>query len=408
MFTLTIIVILTVFLLDILLSTLNYKHRHQPIPSNVSDVYNQKEYDRWLKYTMENHRLSMVEKIIGTLILIIFLYIDFFPFLMNLVNDFTQNPIIQTLLFLGIYGAISFFLGIGFHLYRTFSIEERYGFNQSSARTFVVDQVKSIILSILLGGSILYALLSLYLHMGNRFILHAWLLLVSISLLINLLYTKLFVPLFNKLTPLPPGELYENIHKLAVLTGYEVKKISVMDASKRSSKLNAYFSGLGKFKQIVLFDTLIEKCSPDEIVSVLAHEIGHAKHKDVLRQFGISIIQLTVVLVLLTFFLSSDTLSQAFGFETAHMGFALILFGILMEPVGIVASIPLTFISRKAEYRADAFAAASGYRDAMISALKVLARENFANLTPHPLVVKMTYSHPPISQRIEALEDITH
>lgn len=404
MFTLTILVILIVFLLDILMSSLNYKHRKQPIPANVADVYDQKEYARWLKYTMENHRLSMVEKTMDALILVIFLSIGFFPFMADLANGFTQHPILQTLLFLGFYGAVSFVLGIGFHLYRTFSIEERYGFNQSSVKTFVVDQVKSIFLSILLGGSILYALLSLYLRMGNRFILYAWLLLVSITLLINLLYTKLFVPLFNKLTPLPPGELYENIHKLAVSTGYEVKKISVMNASKRSSKLNAYFSGFGKFRHIVLFDTLLEKCSTDEIVSVLAHEIGHGKHKDVLRQFFISMVQMSVVLVLLTFFLSSDGLSQAFGFQSPHMGFALILFGILMEPVGIVVSIPLTFISRKAEYRADAFAADSGYRDAMISALKILARENFANLTPHPLVVKITYSHPPISQRIEALE----
>jgi len=403
MFTLTISVILIVFLLDILLSSLNYKHRQQPIPANVADVYDQNEYARWLKYTMENHRLSMVEKTMDTLILIIFLSIGFFPFLANLANGFTQNPVLQTLLFLGFYGAVSFALGIGFHLYRTFSIEERYGFNQSTVKTFVVDQVKSIFLSILFGGSILYALLTLYLRMGNRFILYAWLLLVSITLLINLLYTKLFVPLFNKLTPLSPGELYDNIHNLAVSTGYEVKKISVLDASKRSSKLNAYFSGFGKFKQIVLFDTLIEKCSPDEIVSVLAHEIGHAKHKDVLRQFFVSMVQMSVGLVLLTWFLSSDTLSQAFGFQTPHMGFALVLFGILMEPVGIVVSIPLSHISRRAEYRADAFASDSGYRDAMISALKVLARENFANLTPHPLVVKMTYSHPPISQRIEAL-----
>lgn len=338
-----------------------------------------------------------------TCILIIFLSIGFFPFLADLANGLALDPIFQTLLFLGFYSAIRFVLGIGFHWYRTFSIEERYGFNQSTVKTFVFDQVKSIFLSILLGGSLLYALLTLYLRMGNRFILYAWLLLVSITLLINLLYTKLFVRLFNKLTPLPPGKLSDNIHNLALSTGYEVKKISVMDASKRSSKLNAYFSGFGKFKHIVLFDTLLEKCSTDEIVSVLAHEIGHAKHKDVLRQFLISMVQMSVVLVLLTFFLSSDGLSQAFGFQSPHMGFALILFGILMEPIGIVVSIPLTFISRKAEYRADAFAADSGYRDAMISALKVLARENFANLTPHPLVVKMTYSHPPISQRIEAL-----
>ncbi len=403
MFTLTLIIILTVFLIDLILSTLNFKHRNQPIPSNVADVYDQSAYDKWLNYTMENHRISIVEKVLDTVLLILFLSFGLFPALAELADGITQEPVLQTLLFLGFYGTISFVLGIGFQWYRTFSIEERYGFNQATVKTFLLDQLKSIILAILLGGGILYTLLTLYLRMGNRFILYAWLLMVSVALLINLLYTKVFVRLFNKLTPLPPSELYDKIHDLAISTGYEVKKISVMDASKRSSKLNAYFSGFGKFKQIVLFDTLLEKCSSDEIVSVLAHEIGHAKHKDVLRQFVISMIHMSVVLVLLTFFLSSDSLSQAFGFGVAHMGFALILFGILMEPVGIVVGIPLSHISRKAEYRADAFAADSGYRDAMISALKVLARENFANLTPHPLVVKMTYSHPPISQRVEAL-----
>jgi len=405
MFTFTILIILAVFFLDLLLSTLNYRHRNHPVPDNVSDVYDQSDYDKWLKYTMENHRISMIEKVFDTVLLILFLSFGLFPVLAGLADGLAKNLVFQTLFFLGFYGAISFVLGIGFHWYRTFSIEERYGFNQSTIKTFILDQLKSILLTIFLGGGIVYALLNLYLHMGNRFILYAWLMMVSITLLINLLYTKLFVRLFNKLTPLPPGELFDNINNLAVSTGYEVKKISVMDASKRSSKLNAYFSGFGKFKQIVLFDTLIEKCSPDEIVSVLAHEIGHAKHKDVLRQFFISTVQMSVVLVLLTFFLSSDELSQSFGFQAVHMGFALILFGILLEPVGIVAGIPLTYISRKAEYQADAFAAASGYRDAMISALKVLARENFANLTPHPLVVRMTYSHPPISQRIEALNE---
>lgn len=403
LYTLTILIILAVFLLDITLSTLNYKHRNQTIPANVADVYDQNAYDKWLNYTMENHRISMIEKVLDTMLLILFLSVGLFPALAGLADRFTQDPVLQTLLFLGFYGAISFVLGIGFHWYRTFSIEERFGFNKSTIKTFVLDQLKSILLAILLGGGILYTLLTLYLRMGNRFILYAWLLMVSLTLLINLLYTKIFVRLFNKLTPLPLGELYDKINDLAVSTGYEVKKISVMDASKRSSKLNAYFSGFGKFKHIVLFDTLLEKCSIDEIVSVLAHEIGHAKHKDVLRQFLISLVQMSVVLVLLTFFLSSDALAQAFGFRTAHMGFALILFGILMEPVGILVGIPLSHLSRKAEYRADAFAAVSGYRKPMISALKVLARENFANLTPHPLVVKMTYSHPPISQRVEAL-----
>jgi STE24 endopeptidase len=176
-----------------------------------------------------------------------------------------------------------------------------------------------------------------------------------------------------------------------------------MNASKRSARLNAFFSGFGKFKHIVLYDTLLEKCGTDEIVAVLAHEIGHARHKDVLRNFFISMVQISVYLLLLTFFLSSSTLARSFGFEQTHLGFALILFAILAEPFGILLGIPLSAMSRTAEFRADRFAAQAGYQTAMISALKILARENFSNLTPHPAVVKMTYSHPPVSQRIEAL-----
>jgi STE24 endopeptidase len=403
MFQLTIAVILIVFFIDLSLSIMNYRYRNHPIPENVADVYKEEEYQKWLRYTMENHRLSMAAKIVNTTVLLLFLVTGVFPFLARRIQGLTADAILQTLLFLGAYFWIMFVLNIGFQAYRTFSIEERYGFNKSTVGTFLMDQLKSILLTFLLGGLTLKALLTLYHSMGNGFLLYAWALMVFLVFLVNILYTRIFVRLFNKLTPLPEGELKVKIQALAGSTGYEVRKISVMNASKRSGRLNAFFSGFGKFKHIVLYDTLIEKCTTDEIVSVLAHEIGHAKHKDVLRNFLIAMIQIGFYLLVLTFFLSSAALAESFGFPAVHDGFSLILFSILMEPFGILLGIPLSAISRRAEYRADGFAAETGYRSAMISALKVLARENFSNLTPHPVVVKMTYSHPPISQRITAL-----
>jgi STE24 endopeptidase len=404
MFQLTLAVIIAMFILDLSLSILNYRHRGQPIPENVADVYNAEDYQKWLNYTRETHRLSILQKVIHTVVLILFLVFGIFPAIAAAASRYSEDPVLQTILFLGFYAMISFFLDIRFTWYRIFSIEERYGFNRSTVYTFLMDQMKSLVLTVVVGGGLLYVLLTLYLRMGNGFLFYAWLLIMGLSLLMNILYTKVFIRIFNKLTPLPDGELKDKIEALGTRSGYGIRGISVMDASKRSARLNAFFSGFGKFKHIVLYDTLLEKCTPDEIVSVLAHEIGHARHKDVLRNFLISAVQISVYLALLTFFLSSKEFAQAFGFQDVHMGFALILFGILMEPFGILLSIPLSAISRKAEYRADGYAAEMGYRDAMVSTLKVLARENFSNLTPHPLVVKMTYSHPPVSQRIQSLQ----
>ncbi|UWG97101.1 M48 family metallopeptidase [Dehalobacter sp. DCM] len=403
MFLLTLFVISIVFILNISLSILSYSYRNQPIPENVSDVYDEIGYKKWLNYTMENHRLSILEKIVNTGMLLLFLTLGIFPALANAVNRLTDDPILQTLLFLGVYFFISYILNIGFSWYHNFSIEERYGFNKSTIKTFILDQLKSILLTLVLGSIILYILLALYLNMGNGYLIYAWLVVASIMLAVNLLYTQLFIRIFNKLSPLPDGELKQKIEELAKNTGFEIKKISVMDASKRSGKLNAFFSGFGKFKHIVLYDTLLQKCTSDEIVSILAHEIGHAKHRDVLRNVLISLVQIAVYLVLMTFFLSSVNLANAFGFSHVHLGFSIVLFGILIEPIGIALGIPLSAYSRKAEYKADEFALQVGYKKAMISALKVLARENFSNLTPHPLVVRLTYSHPPISHRIEAL-----
>lgn len=403
MLLLTVSIIIAVYLIDVSLLVLNYKHRNQPIPENVKDVYKENEYKKWLRYTLETYRISIITSTLSAFTLILFLILGVFPMLANLANDLSTDTIIQTLIFLGLYSAINFCLRIGFQWYRVFNIEERYGFNRSTPKTFIIDQLKSLLLSIVLGGGLLYILLFLYKQLNHLFFPVGWLFIVLFFLAVNLLYTRFFIQLFNKLTPLSEGELYDRIQTLTRKTGYEIKKISIMNASKRSTKINAFFSGFGKFKHIVLYDTLLEKCGVGEISSVLAHEIGHAKNKDVLKNILIFIVQLSFIMFLFARFLSSDSLFLAFGFDEMNIGFSLILFSILIRPLDILISIPLNAYSRKAEYRADNFALKAGYKHEMINALKILARENFSNMTPHPFVVKMTYTHPPVSQRIQAI-----
>ncbi len=404
MFQLTLSIIVVVFIIELTVSIRNYTYRNEPIPSNVKDVYEPDAYRKWRKYTAETFRFSTIMKVLHTMLLIVLLFMGFFPWLANFSSRLTSNPIAETIVFLALYYLLEYLVDIGPMIYRNFSIEERYGFNKTTPKTFLADQVKSLGLTALLGGGLLYGFLVLYSRLGSQFVLYAWVALMVLSLLINVLYTKVFVRLFNKLTPLPEGELKEKIRALADQTDYEVRKISVMDASKRSTRLNAFFSGFGRFKQIVLFDTLVEKCDADEVVSVLAHEIGHAEHKDVWKNFLLSSLQIAGILALLALFLDYPSLVTDFGFSSAHLGFSLVLFAILSEPLSLLLGIPLSAHSRKAEYRADAYTVEVGYGGAMIRALKILARENFSNLTPHPWMVKLRYSHPPISQRIEAIE----
>lgn len=399
---LTIAIILATFAFDMWLSILNYNHRTQPIPDNVKDIYDTQSYSRWLNYTMENFRLGMIAKVLSTIIIVALLTFGFFPVLNRFSLTISPNPIIRTMIFVGIYMILNSLIDIPFSYIKNFRIEEKYGFNKTTKKTFVLDLLKSLVMMIVLGGSVLYVLLSLYLNSEN-FILYTWLFLVTIMIFINILYTKVFIKIFNRLTPLPDGELKNKIMEFAQKTGTSIKSISVMDASRRTKKLNAFFSGFGKFKSIVLYDNLIEKMSSDEIVAVLAHEIGHGKHMDTLRNLLMSLIQMGIMLYFLQLFLSWEALSISFGFETVNIGFGLILFSVFLSPIDILLDVPLSAISRWAEYRADGYAKENGYKEAMITALKRLAQENFANLTPHPLMVKMTYSHPPISQRISAL-----
>ena len=388
------------------ISILNYKNRTAPIPKIVSDVYDDDEYKKWLKYSMENYRFSLIGSVFDIVLSLVLLLSGLFIVFKDISEDLSTVLDIQILIFLGIYFLISFFFDIFFSYYSKFSIEERYGFNKTTKTTFIKDKVKSLILTIVFGGGLIYLLSTLFYKFEDWFFISAWISLVAIMLFVNMFYVKLIVPMFNKLTPLEDGELKDKINKFGIDVGYEVTKISVIDASKRSTKLNAYFSGLGKMKQVVLYDTLIEKMSPDEIVAVLAHEIGHSKHKHIYTGIIQSVLMISINLGVLLFTLQSPVLSTAFGFDDVHFGFGIIIFSILLSPVSIILGAISSGISRKHEYQADKYAVDHGFKGPMMTALKILSKENFSNLTPHPIYVKLTYSHPPIASRLEAIEKI--
>ena len=388
------------------LSVLNYKNRTAPIPKIVSDVYDKEEYNTWLKYSMETYRFSLIDSVFGMIISLVLLLSGLFVVFKDISEGLTKTTSLQILIFMGIYFFISFFFDIFFSYYSKFSIEERYGFNKSTKKTFIFDKIKGLILTIVFGGGLIYLLYTLYESAGNWFFITAWASLVAIMLFVSMFYVKLIVPIFNKLRPLEEGELKDKINAFGNKVGYEVTKISVIDASKRSTKLNAYFTGLGKMKQVVLYDTLIEKMTPNEIVAVLAHEIGHSKHKHIYSGIIQTSIMISINLGVLVFTLNSPDLSTAFGFENVHFGFGIIIFGVLLSPISIILGAITSGISRKHEYQADKYAVDNGFKKPMMGALKTLSKENFSNLTPHPLYVKLTYSHPPVADRLTAIEKI--
>ncbi len=386
------------------LSMLNYKNRFAEIPEEVKDIYDEEKYQTWLKYNMETFRFSSVYKVVDLVLFLVLLITGAFVWVKD-ISLVSSSTSIQLLIFMGIYYSISFIFGIASSYYFSFHIEEKFGFNKMTIKTFIFDKIKSLILTIVFGGGIVYLLFTLYTNVGNMFFVYSWVALIVIMLGMNMVYTSLIVPIFNKLTPLPEGPLKEKIVSMAAKTDYAIDRISVMDSSKRSTKLNAYFSGLGKTKKIVLYDTLVDKMSDDEIVAVLAHEIGHNKKHHTVY----SIIQMMITLSLyigIFLVVLNDTVSTAFGFDQLHFGFSIIMFGVLIEPIVTFIGVFTSKLSRKFEYQADAFAADNASKEFMISALKVLSRENFANLTPHPLFVKMRYSHPPTADRIKAINKL--
>ena len=407
MSTLIIILLILMFIIDLSITLLNYNHRNTPLADNVKGIYDEDTYSKWLNYTMEKLRLETIEKSLNLLILLTLLLSGFFKVLETFSVQTSANTILQTLIFLGIFMGLQLFIGLPFGWFNTFKIEAKYGFNKTSVKTFCLDQIKGLLIGGFLMGAFVYGMQMLYITFANQllmFILYTWLFVSSIMLITFVLYTKVFVRLFNKLKPIDEGSLKDEIKSLALKTGFSIKAISIMDASKRSTKLNAFFSGLGKTREVVLYDTLVTKLSDEQILAVLAHELGHAKHKDAIRMLFIQILVFGVYAMGIGLILQSSDLFKAFGLTGVNFGFEIILFTILIEPVSLLISIPVSALSRRAEYKADAFSAKLTNKGDMSEALKILVTENYSNLTPHPLYVLLHYYHPPVAERLAAIE----
>jgi STE24 endopeptidase len=392
------------FLVNVTLSLLNLSYRDKPLPQNVKDIYDAKKYRKSKAYFVENTWFSIVRNTFSFILLIALFVGGFFPYIANIASDLTNNELLQTFFFFSMLLILNTIVNTPFNYYKTFSIETRYGFNKSTKKLFFTDILRNILVSTLLISGIGVLLQALYQTLGQGFVLGAWIALSILLIVLFMLNTKVFVKIFNKLTPLPEGSLKNSLVALANKTGFKAKAIYTMDASKRSSKLNAFFSGFGPIREIALFDTLIAKLKEKEILAVLAHEIGHAKHFDEIRMLLQQILVFGVYALIINLVVSSQSLATAFGFIGPFFGFGLILFTILIEPLDFLLGLPVNYLSRRAEYAADRFAVKQGYKLPMLSALKTLTTENYGNLTPHPLQVLLTYSHPPMSDRLAAIE----
>ncbi len=400
--------ILTVmYVVNFVVSRLNYKHSIKGVPENVRHIYDEEAYSKWLSYYQENRTFNLISQTFDFILTVLLLILQVFGWLETVMSKMTSQVYLQTLGFLGIYFIVIFIINIPFSFYRTFVIEEKYGFNKSTKKTFFLDQIKQLLLIIVLGGSLIFGLHALFNNFQTNiwlFVLGAWASLSIIMVLIFVLNTKVFVKLFNKLTPLEEGSLKTKIDALASDLGFEIDKISVMDASRRSTKLNAFFSGLGKHRDVVLYDTLIEKMEEDQILAVLGHELSHALHKDTLKMLTEQIATFLIYASFIGLILSWQSLYVDFGLSGIHFGFAVILFMIMIEPISILIGIFTNYVSRIAEYRADCFGAKHVSKEAMIGALETLAKENFSNLNPHPLFETLFYNHPSISKRIISIQ----
>ena len=392
------------YLIDLVLDFLNTKTFNSHIPEELSDVFDQQEYEKSQAYHKTNYRFSLASDAFSLALTLAFLLLGGFELVDRMVRQFTEHPIAMALLFFGIIVLGSSLISIPFSYYQTFVIEEQFGFNKTNKVTFFTDIIKGWLMTALLGGGIL-ALVILFLQWtGPNFWLYAWALIAGFMLFLNLFYSRLIVPLFNKQTPLAAGNLKQAIENYAQKVGFELKSIFVIDGSKRSTKANAYFSGFGSEKRITLFDTLINDLDEDEIVAVLAHEVGHYKRRHVIINLIASVFLTGLTLFVLSLFINQPELSQAIGVSMPSFHAALLAFGLLYSPISEITGLLMNLLSRKFEFEADDFAKNTYAALPLITSLKKLSKNNLSNLTPHPAYVFMNYSHPPLIERIRNLK----
>ena len=399
-----VVIVLAAYIIESILDNLNLSTARNALDPKIAHLYDAKERERSISYSAEKTRFGFISSTISTLILIFALSYGWFASLDNWARSIVDNQILVSLLFIASLSLISYLIGLPFTLYSTFKIEEKYGFNKTTPKVFFTDTIKGAALATLIGGSLLSAVLWLYQELGSNFWILAWALLAVFSLLMFMFGTTLILPLFNKLEPIKDGPLKQGIEKYCASQGYNLGRLFVMDGSKRSSKANAFFSGLGSSKTIVLFDTLIEKLTTTEIIAVLAHEIGHYKKKHTLSMFIFSNIQTFATFALLGFLLGYPELSTALGAGESSFHLSALTFFILFTPLSIFLGLINNTWSRHNEYESDTFAKQTYKVEPMRSALSKISTDSLANLSPHPAYVAFNYTHPTLLQRLKNLE----
>ncbi len=392
------------FIVDQVLDYLNSKWRSKPIPAILNDIYDTDRYQKQQRYASETDRFGLMVSAFSFVVSLTFLVVNGFSWLHYLLQPHITSPALLGLVYFGIlFGGFNL-VSMPFDWYSTFVIEQKYGFNTTTVKTYVFDKLKGYLLAIVLGGGLYLLVFWLYTQTGNLFWVWCWVALAAFSVFMSLFYSNLIVPLFNKQTPLEQGELRTAIEAFGQKAGFSIQNIYVIDGSKRSTRANAYFTGFGPKKRIVLYDTLISDLTTDELVAVLAHEIGHYKHKHTIVSMILGIAQMGLMLFLLSLLLGQSIVSQALGVAEPQFHIGLIVFSMLYTPISELTGIGTNIYSRKNEYQADAYAAGFGLALPLISGLKKLAANNLSNLTPHPWYVFVNYSHPPLDARITALQ----
>ncbi|QCE42055.1 M48 family metallopeptidase [Psychroserpens sp. NJDZ02] len=403
LFYIIITIIIISFIMDTILDALNAKHYNDVLPLDLQDVYDDEDYSKSQRYKAKNYKFGLLTSGFSLVLTLAFFFLDGFAFIDQIARQLTDNSIVVTLIFFGIIMLGSDILTTPFSYYKTFVIEEQFGFNKTTKQTFIFDKIKGWFMTIIVGGAILAALTWFYQTTGPQFWLYAWALVTLFTVIANLFYSRIIVPLFNKQSPLEDGTLRTAISEYAKTVGFNLDKIFVIDGSKRSTKANAYFSGFGSEKRVTLYDTLINDLEEDEIVAVLAHEIGHYKKKHIVFNLITSVLLTGLTLFILSLLIENPLLSDALGVSMPSFHIGLIAFGILYSPLSELTGLLMHWFSRKFEYQADDYAKKTYKAEPLITSLKKLSKNSLSNLTPHPAYVFMHYSHPTLLERIKNL-----
>jgi len=388
-----------------MISLLTLRSLDPILPKEFAGTYDADEYARSQEYTRVKTRFALLQNTVMLPLTIAFIVLGGFNVLDQWARGFGYSALVTGLIFTGLLLLLSSLVQLPFSIYSTFVIENRFGLNRTTVKTFIIDILKVVLLAVLLGGPILALILWFFEWGGNQAWLYCWLLVVSFTVVMQFLAPVVIMPIFNKFTPLEDGDLKQAITKYAKAQQFSLQGIYTMDGSKRSNRVNAFFTGFGRFRRIVFYDTLIDKLTPDELVAILAHEMGHFKKKHILKMMAAAILQTGFMFYILSLFIENTGLFAAFGMEHLSIYASLVFFGFLYTPISMLLAIVGNIFSRKYEYQADTYAVeTTGLGREMIDGLKKLCLVNLSNLTPHPLQVFLEYSHPPVLKRIKAIK----